>query len=49
MWSQILGGQVLRVIPHPVPLTIGDIQYPRNIFIRWSKAELKAIGIMPYA
>ena len=49
MWSQILGGQVLRVIPHPVPLTIGDIQYPRNIFTRWSKAELKAIGIMPYA
>ena len=49
MWSQISGGQVIRVIPHPVPLTIGDIQYPRNIFTRWSKAELKAIGIMPYA
>ena len=49
MWSQISGGQVLRVISHPVPLTIGDIQYPRNIFTRWSKAELKAIGIMPYA
>ena len=49
MWSQISGGQVLRVIPNPVPLTIGDIQYPRNIFTRWSKAELKAIGIMPYA
>ena len=49
MWSQISGGQVLRVISHPVPLTIGDIQYPRNIFTRWTKAELKAIGIMPYA
>ena len=48
MWSQISGGQVARVISHPVPLTIGDIQYPRNIFTRWSKAELKAIGIMPY-
>jgi len=49
MWSQISGGQVARVISHPVPLTIGDIQYPKNIFTRWSKAELKSIGIMPYA
>ena len=49
MWSQISGGQVLRVFSHPVSLTIGDIQYPKNIFTRWSKAELKAIGIMPYA
>jgi len=49
MWSQISGGQVSRVISHPVPLTIEGIQYPKNIFTRWSKAELKAIGIMPYA
>ena len=49
MWSQILDGQVERVIPHPVSLTIEGIQYPKNIFTRWSKAELKAIGIMPYA
>ena len=49
MWSQISGGQVLRVISHPEALTIGGIQYPRNIFTHWSKAELKAIGIMPYA
>ncbi len=49
MWTKITGGKVERVISHPVSLTIGDIQYPRNIFTRWSKAELKAIGIMPYA
>ena len=49
MWSQVSDGQVIRVISHPVALTIGDIQYPRNIFTRWSKAELKVIGIMPYA
>ena len=29
-------------------LTIGDIQYPRNIFVLWSKEELAAIGIKPY-
>ena len=30
-------------------LTIGDVQYPRNIFVLWSKAELAAIGIKPYS
>ena len=29
-------------------LTIEGIQYPRNIFTLWSKAELSAIGIKPY-
>ena len=29
-------------------LTIGDVQYPRNIFVLWSKEELAAIGIKPY-
>ena len=49
MWSQVSGGAVIRVLAHPVPLVIGDTQYPKNIFTLWSKAELKAIGIMPYA
>ena len=49
MWSQIINNKVDRVLSHPVSLTIGDIQYPRNIFTHWSKAELKVIGIMPYA
>ena len=48
MWSQISGGQVLRVLAHPIPLVIGDTQYPKNIFTLWSKAELEVIGIMPY-
>jgi len=30
-------------------LTIGDVQYPRNIFVLWSKAELAEIGIKPYS
>ena len=49
MWSQVSGGEVLRVLAHPIPLKINDIQHPKNIFTRWSKAELKAIGIMPYS
>ena len=48
MWSQVSGGQVLRVLAHPIPLVIGDTQYPKNIFTLWSKAELKAVGLMPY-
>ena len=49
MWSQVSGGAVIRVLAHPGPLVIGDTQYPKNIFTLWSKAELKVIGIMPYA
>ena len=49
MWSQVINNKVDRVISHPIPLTIEGIQYPRNIFTLWSKAELKAIGIMPYS
>ena len=30
-------------------LTIGDTQYPRNIFVLWSKEELAEIGIKPYS
>ena len=37
------------VVNKPRGLTIGDVQYPRNIFALWSKAELAAIGVMPYS
>jgi hypothetical protein len=36
------------VVKSPRGLTIEGIQYPRNIFSLWSKAELAAIGIKPY-
>lgn len=36
------------VVKSPRGLTIAGVQYPRNIFNLWSKAELAAIGIMPY-
>ena len=48
MWSQVSGGAVIRVLAHPIGLTIGDTQYPKVIFNRWSKSELKNIGIYPY-
>ena len=48
MWCQVSGDEVIRVIPHPTPMTINSTQYPRNIFTIWGKSELKALGIMPY-
>jgi len=49
MFAQIKDGAVVKVIPRPVPLTINDIQYPKNIFQVWTKAELKAIDLLPYS
>ena len=37
------------VVNKPRGLTIDSVQYPRNIFALWSKAELAAIGVMPYS
>ena len=37
------------VVNKPRGLTIDSIQYPRNIFALWSKAELAEIGILPYS
>jgi hypothetical protein len=34
-----------RVIKKAIPLTIGDTQYPQQIFSRFSEAELNALGI----
>ena len=49
MFAQVKDGAVVQVIPRPVPLTINDIQYPKNIFQVWSKEELKAIDLLPYS
>ena len=49
MFCQVKDGAVVQVIPTPVPLKINDIQYPKNIFQLWSKAELKAIDLLPYS
>ena len=49
MFAQIKDGAVVKVIPRPVPLTINDIHYPKNIFQVWTKAELKAIDLLPYS
>jgi len=49
MFAQVKDGAVVKVIPRPIPLTINDIQYPKNIFQLWSNEELKAINLLPYS
>jgi len=48
MWALIEQGQVAKIIRTPQSITIGGITYPRNVFTRWEKAELAAIGLYPY-
>ena len=48
MWTKVTGGQVERVITSPISLTVNDIKHPSSIFTKWTKPELKNIGIYPY-
>ena len=48
MWTKVTGGQVERVISSPTNITVDDITHPKSIFTKWTKPELKTIGIYPY-
>ena len=45
MWAKVEGASITELIPRPKAMTIGDTQYPRNIFDLWGAAELRGIGI----
>jgi len=45
MWALVENNEVTKVYTRPKALTIGDVNYPQNIFMLWSSDELKAIGI----
>jgi hypothetical protein len=49
MWALVESGSVSKVYTRPTQLTIGDIQYPSNIFMLWTSDELEAIGIYAVA
>jgi len=49
MWALVESGSVSKVYTRPTKLTLGDIQYPSNIFMLWSSSELEAIGIYEVA
>jgi len=45
MWALVESGSVTKVYTRPRPLSIGDVNYPSNIFTLWSSSELEALGI----
>ena len=45
MYALITDGSITKTISGNRGLTIGDIQYPQNIFTVWTAAEKEAIGI----
>ncbi len=45
MWALVENNEVSKVYNNPKAITIGDNQYPQNIFSVWSSEELEAIGI----
>ena len=45
MWALIEDGSITKMLSGNRGITLGDIQYSRNIFSLWSKSELEAKGI----
>ena len=45
MWALVESGSVTQIYTRPKQLTLGDVQYPSNIFELWTTAELNAIKI----
>ena len=45
MWALVESGNVTKLYARPKSLTIGDVNYPSNIFSVWTSSELEAIGI----
>ena len=45
MWALVESGSVSKVYTRPKALTIGDVNYPSNIFMLWTSSELEALGI----
>jgi len=45
MWALVESNNVTQVYTRPKGLTIGDVNYPSNIFMLWTSSELEALGI----
>ena len=45
MWALVESGNVTKLYARPKSLTIGDVNYPSNIFSVWTSSELEAINI----
>ena len=45
MFALVESGSITRMLSGNKGITIGDLQYPKEIFTLWSKSEREAIGI----
>jgi hypothetical protein len=45
MWALVESGSVSKTYMRPKAITIGDVNYPSNIFMLWTSSELEAINI----
>ena len=45
MWARVESDTVTKIYMRPKALSIGNVNYPANIFSMWTSAELKALGI----
>ena len=45
MWALVESGNVTKLYARPKSLTLGDVNYPSNIFSVWTSSELEAINI----
>ena len=45
MWALVTDGTITKYFSYPKGFTLGDNQYPADIFMKWSQSEKEAIGI----
>jgi|GEM_PF-5144690 len=47
MWARLENGAIAEMITSPRQISVGEINYPPNIFDLWSTADLAALSIVP--
>jgi len=45
MYALVTDGTITKYFSYPKGFTLGDLQYPKDIFMKWSVLEKEAIGI----
>ena len=45
MWALVESDNVTRVFTRPKGITVGEVNYPSNIFMLWTASELEDLGI----
>ena len=45
MYALVESGSITKIFSNPKGFTLNDIQYPQDIFYKWTKDEKEAIGI----